>query len=136
MVLSGGTSSLGSSYTVSEGIRVLFAHTECSYLRGNLRIAVGNRCNVFPERFSPSCAGGKNLCCVHAHHGGPCCLPCNREASNEQHRRRDCNRISHLDGMAHRQAQRRGNQSFRLGCAPDSVDARCSHLDEWSERRA
>jgi len=37
--------------------------------------------------------------------------------------------------MANRQAQRRGNQSFRLGCAPDSFDARYPHLDDWFESR-
>ena len=29
-----------------------------------------------------------------------------------------------------------GNQSFRLGCAPDSSDTRDPHLDEWSKSRA
>ena len=116
--------------------RVLFAHTDCSYLCGDLWVALGNRCNVFPERFPPSCAGGKNLCRIHAHHGRPRCIPSNREASTEQHRRWDSNRLSHRNRMADRQAQRRGNQSFRLGCAPDSFDARYPHLDEWSESRA
>src|ERR1700730_14943070 len=38
--------------------------------------------------------------------------------------------------MVDRQPQRRGNESFRLGCAPDSVGSRYPHLDAWSRSRA
>jgi uncharacterized membrane protein len=33
-------------------------------------------------------------------------------------------------GVADRQAQRRGNEPFGLGCAPDSFGSRYPHLDE------
>jgi hypothetical protein len=119
-----------------EGTYALFAHTDWSYLRGNSRAAVRDRGNDFPEGFSPPCPGGKDFCCIDAHHGRPRSVPCDREASAEQHRWRDSNLLSHRNGMADRQEKRRGNQSFRLGCAPDSVGARCSHVDEWSKSRA
>src|SRR5271165_7003658 len=44
-----------------------------------------------------------------AHYGRGSSVPCNREASTEQHRRRDTNLLSHRNGMADRQAPRRGN---------------------------
>src|ERR1700688_680870 len=62
----GGTFGLGSAYIIPrKAVHVLFAHTDGSYLRGDLRVAVGNRCNVFPEWFRPPCARGKNLCRIH-----------------------------------------------------------------------
>jgi hypothetical protein len=36
---------------------------------GDIGVAVGNRCNVFPEGFLPTCAGGKDLCGAGAAHG-------------------------------------------------------------------
>jgi hypothetical protein len=42
------------------------------------------------------------------------------------------NLLSDRNGMADRQAQRRGNKPFGLGCALDSFGARYPHLDEWS----
>ena len=40
----------------------------------------------------------------------------------------------YLIGTGWLTARRRdGETAFRLGCAPDSVDARYPHMDDWSE---
>ena len=41
---------------------VLFAHTDCSYLRWGRGLGVRDCGDVFPQRFPPPCAGGKGLC--------------------------------------------------------------------------
>src|SRR5580658_5352341 len=132
-----GTPGFGSAYIISRKARhALFAHTDWSYLRRKLGVAVRDRGNVLPEGFRPPCAGGKDLCGIHADNGRRRGIPRNHEASTEQCRGRDSNVLSDWNWMADRQAQRRGNQWFRLGCASDSFDARDSHLDEWDKNRA
>jgi len=106
-------------YCLEEGTHVVFTGTDGSYLRGDLRVAVRNRGTVFPEGFPPPCPGGKDLCRIHAHDGRPRGVPGNREASAEQYWRRDYNLLSHPNRVAYGSAQRRGNQSFRLGSSPD-----------------
>src|SRR5216684_7677139 len=113
------------------GENAVFTGIDSAYLRWELGVAVRDRCNIFPQRFPPPCAGGKSLCRIHAHHGRRRGVPCNYKASTKQHRRRDSNLLSDRNGMADRQAQRRGNEPFRLGLVPDSFGARYPHLDEW-----
>src|ERR1700739_2118806 len=132
-----GTLGLGSAYINSKKAHHgLFAHTDWSYLHRDLRAAIRDRRNVFPEGFPRPRSGGKGLCRIHAHDGRRRVLPRNREASTEQYRRRDSNFLSNRNRMADRQAQRRGNQSLRLGCALDSFGARYPHLDERYKSRA
>jgi len=60
----------------------LFAHTDWSYLRRQLRVALRDRGNVFPERFPPPCPGGKGFCRIHAHNGRRRGVPRNHQPNN------------------------------------------------------
>jgi hypothetical protein len=70
-----------------------------------------------------------------AHHGRPGSVPCNCEASAEQHWRRVLTFYLIGTGLAYRPTPGRGNESCRLGCAADYFGARYTHLDEWSKSR-
>ena len=59
-MLPSGTLGLGSAYIISKKARrALFAHTDWSNLRRDLRVAVRGRGNVFPEGFPRHVLAGK-----------------------------------------------------------------------------
>ncbi len=68
-MFSGETLGQPSTYISPRRAYVLPARTDRAHLRGERRVAVRDRGNVFPERIPPACASGEDLCRIHAHHG-------------------------------------------------------------------
>src|SRR2546425_2557994 len=121
-----------STYISPRRVDVLFAHTACSYLWWSPGVVVRDRCNVFPQRFPPPCAGGKGLCCIHAHPGCSRGVPGDPEAPDAECCGGVADLLFYYNGMGDYQAQRRGNEPVLFGCATDFLCGLPLSLGGWA----
>jgi hypothetical protein len=101
------------------------------HICAGIRVAVWCGSNIFPQGFPPASRSWKRICHINAQPVFKRGVPGVHEIPNEQCFRRRSNVLPGGNGMGDRQAQRRGNGNFRLGCASGCIGARSCHRDLW-----